>query len=254
MEDAIRRDLPDPDTWNKALDGDRDAFEAAIEPHREALLRNARVAVMARSEKGELPDGTITPEELAGETLVRAFDGRERFDRSRLGFRTWLLALQQRALNRIASDENNYRQRKAISLQEEVPFREEYDAVEEAFYEFNDPFDVTTYDELIPSQSPDDVEIDTRRPLTEDELQFLERSGLDPSTRQVVELHDEFEMPISDVAQVLEQSLSDTAEALNSARVHVRQWLGTTDVRDVTGDESRDSYTGDRIERLDIRD
>lgn len=239
---------PIADQQRALVSGDADAFERAVEPYRELLLRNARTLIRERLSTGELNQDDLTPEELVGETLLRAFSGRERFDPSRMPLQTWLLALQRRALNKIAAQESEYRGRKVISLQEEVPFREDYDAVEEAFYEFNDPFDVTTYDEIIPAQLPDDVEIDTRRPLTEEEVEFLERSGLDPRLQQVIELHDEFDLPLDDVAQILEQSLQDTAEALNAARVHVRQWLGSRDGDDFR-DRSIDSYTGERLDR-----
>jgi len=247
MAEDRTEDRPDEPLWRRAIRGDRDAFEEAVAPYRTILTRAAQTAIAERRATGELAEDVLNAEQLVGETLIRAFDGRERYSPRKMSLRAWLLALQRRALNRMAAAENMYRQRKAISLDEEVPFREDYDAVEETFYEFGDPFDVTTYEELIPAQAPDDVEIDTRRPLTEEELEFLERSGLDPAKRQVVELHDEFDLNLSEVAQIMEQSLQDTAESINSARTFVRQWIGTTDVHDTTGDDEIDSYTGERL-------
>jgi hypothetical protein len=117
--------------------------------------------------------------------------------------------------------------------------------VEESFYEFNDPFDVTTYEELIPAQSPMDVEVDPHSRLSDEERARLAEADLSPQHRQVIELHDEFDLSLSEVAQILERSLHDVAEDVGTARVHVRQWLGSTDVHDVTGDDSMDSYTGE---------
>lgn len=248
MAEEQTADRPDEALWRRAVRGDRDAFEKAVEPYRSMLLKNAQSAIAERRATGELSEDALHTEELVGETLIRAFDGRERYEPRKMSMRAWLLALQRRSLNRLAQTENSYRDRKAISLDEEVPFREDYDAVEETFYEFNDPFDVTTYEELIPAQAPDDVTIDTRRPLTVEELEFLERAGLDPTHRQVVEMHDEFELQLSEVAQIMEQSLRDTAESLNSARAHVRHWIGSTDVNEMTDeDDDIDSYTGERI-------
>jgi DNA-directed RNA polymerase specialized sigma24 family protein len=254
MADSDSGHRPDPHLWQRAVDGDRDAFEQAVAPMRDLLIRNAHSAIEAQTATGALPAGTLNPEELAGETLVRAFEGRAHYS-PRMSLRAWLLGLQQRALTRIAADEAGYRDRKVISLDEEVPFREDYDAVEEAFYEFRHPFDVTTFNDVIPSQAPDDIEIDTRQPLTDEELQYLEQSGLDPSVKQLVQLHDEFEMPLGEVAQILEHSLHDLAESLSSARVHVRQWLGSTDVHDATSDrdDRTDSYTGERLSPNDGR-
>ncbi len=244
MADSPRTARPDPDLWQRALDGDRDAFEEAVAPHREAMLGAARTSVAARKANGELGETALNPEELVGEALVRAFDGRDRYDPGGMSLRAWLLLLQQRALNRIAADEQRYAGQKAISLDEPVPFGDRYDAVEEGFYEFNQPFEVVTYEDLIPAQAPADVEIDARRPLTEEEREFLDRAELRPEQRQVVELHDEFALSLSEVSQILDYSLQDTASALNEARVHVRHWLGSTDVREMTGDDRIDSYTG----------
>src|SRR5690606_39619945 len=95
---------------------------------------------------------------------------------------------------------------------------------------------------------PDDVEIDPRgRPLTQDELDLLESSGLSAEQRQLVEFHDEFELSLPEVAQIMEYSLQDTAEALNEARVHLRQYIGSTDEDDVAEDDPIDSYTGEPI-------
>lgn len=234
--------------WRKAVAGDVDALEQAVAPFRELLLRNARRAIMERRTTGELNEDDLTPEELVGETLLRAYHGRERYPAERMGLDAWLLALQRRALDRIARQEAEYRDRKAISLQEEIPFRADYGAVEEAFYAFDDPFDVTTYDELIPAQAPDDVELDTRRPLAPEELEVLERAGLDPRLQQIVELHDEFELELDEVARILEQSLRNTAEELALARAHVRQWLGSRDAQ-AYHDRTEEAYRGDRPER-----
>ncbi len=217
----------DPTVWQRALLGDRDAFEASVAPHREALTRAARTSIETLSDTEELPTDTLNAEELVGETLLRAFDGRDNFPIGKMRMLSWLLSLQQRALTRIASDENQYRSRKAFSLDEEVAEREDIDGIDDGFFGAVEPFAVTTYEDILPASMPDDIEVDARRSLTKEELQFLEDAGLDPSGRQIVELHDEFDLPISDVAQVLERSLHDVAESLNQARVHVRQWLGT---------------------------
>ncbi len=241
---------PDPDLWQRALDGNRDAFESAIEPHRDTLIDTARRKIAARVAEGDLADRALTAEELAGETLIRAFDGRKRYQPEQMSFRAWLLGLQFRALNRLVRSEQTYNRQKAISLDAEVPATEEQDAVEEEFYEFYQPFDVTTYEEMIPSQQPADVEIDPRgRSLTQDELDYLESSGMSANQRQLVEFHDEFALTLPEIAQIMEYSLQDTAEALGEARVHLRQYIGSTDVDDVAEDEPIDSYTGEPISK-----
>ena len=127
-------------------------------------------------------------------------------------------------------EEARYAARNAVSLDEEVPQNETQDAVEEALYEFRQPFDVTTYENLIAGSAPADVEIafnDGRHSLdqlTEEERAFLEREDLDLSSdaRQVVLFHDEFALTLPEVAQILDYSLKDTAEALSLARTTLR--------------------------------
>ena len=180
--------------------------------------------------------------------MIRAFDHRGNFEPDQMSFRAWLLGIQYRTLNRLIRNEHRYDDQKAISLDEEVPANEDYDAVEEDFYEFRQPFDVTTYEEMIPSQQPEDVEIDPRgRTLSQDELDYLESSGLSAEQRHLIEFHDEFELSLPEIAQIMEYSLQDTAEALGEARMHVRHYIGSTDVELTAEDEPIDSYTGEPV-------
>ncbi len=237
---------PDPGLWQRALDGDRDAFEEALAPYQDTLMDAARRKVSARLADGDLRGRMLTPEELAGAALVRAFDNRARYDPEQMSLRAWLLGIQYRELNRIVRSEKQYDTQKAISLDAEVPVQE-VDGVEEGLYEFYQPFDVTTYEELIPSRQPADVEVDASRVLTQDELNHLGASGLTGERRQIIEFHDEFELSLPEIAQIMEYSLRDTAEALGEARVHLRQYIGSTDVSEVAEDNPIDSYTGEPV-------
>jgi RNA polymerase sigma factor (sigma-70 family) len=246
---------PDDARWQRALDGDRDAFEEAVAPLQDDLLRFARRQVSLQRRLGQLSPDELTPEELAGDGLVTAFDRRAHFDPSRMRFRAWLFGLQHRALVRVLRQEARYAARNAISLDEEVPQNETQDAVEEALYEFRQPFDVTTYENLIAGSAPDDVEIafnDGRHSfaqLNEEERAFVERADLDLSSeaRQVVLFHDEFALTLPEVAQILDYSLKDTAEALNLARATLREQIGSIEEFRDDGDDV-DSYTGDPTE------
>ncbi len=239
---------PPTDLWQRALDGDRDAFEEALAPHRDTLLDAARRALSARIAEGQLRERVLTPEELVGETLLRAFDHRARYEPEQMRMRAWLIGIQYRTLNRLVRAEQRYDEQKAISLDAEVPARREQDAVEEEFYEFRQPFDVTTYEEMIPGSRPADVEVDLRgQTLSREELNQLDAGGLLSEQRQIAEFHDEFELSLPEIAQIIEYSLQDTAEALGEARVHLRQYIGSTDVERTAEDEPIDSYTGEPI-------
>ena len=240
---------PSRELWQRALSGDRDAFTEATAPFQADLMDAARRQIELARADG-LADNALTPEELAGETLVRAYDLRERFDADALGFRAWLLGLQTRSLARLTREDALYAERKAISLDAVVPTGEDQDAVEEAFYEFRQPFDVTTYAELFAETAPEDVELSEDRlaeaRLTDAERDALADAELEPAGRHAVLLHDEFELSLAETAQILDASMKDTAEAVNAARVTLRERLGSTD--DLAGDDpTTDSYTGDPI-------
>ncbi|HEX8298592.1 MAG TPA: sigma factor, partial [Rubricoccaceae bacterium] len=137
--------MPDPsDAWRRALTGDRDAFTEATAPYQETLLTAARRQVQVQREAGTLVESDLTPEELVGETLVRAFDGRAFYDADQMSFRGWLLGLQTRTLARLARDESRHAARSAVSLDEEVPTGANQDTTDEEFWEFHEPFDVLT--------------------------------------------------------------------------------------------------------------
>jgi RNA polymerase sigma-70 factor (ECF subfamily) len=241
--------VPRPELWQRVLDGDSASFEEAIAPLQEALLGAARRQVDIERAAGSLREDALTPEELVGETLLRAFEHRAAFDARKLSFRAWLLGIQHRALARLTADEAGYDARKAISLDEEVPAREEFDDVEEAMYEFRQPFEVTTYEDLVAGSAPDDVEIDLdgrSGPLTEDERALLAEADLAPTARRVALYHGEFELSMEEVAQILNVGLNDAASSFNLARTTLRERILPRDIPEPDG-PAVDSYTGEPL-------
>ena len=247
-------DRPSADVWRRALDGDRDAFEEALAPHLDTLRQAARRQLDVERDVvsgeplaasgGEAP-ADLTPDELVGETMVRAWDHRERFDGDRMGFRAWLLGLQTRSLARVTRRETRYAQRKAVSLDDELPVRPEQDAVEEDFYEFRQPFDVDTYEEVLAGSAPADVTT-LDDDLTDDDRAALADASFDADAAQAVVLHDEFEVSLSEVAQILNASLKDAAAEMNLARETMLSRMGSVD-DDHDDDPAVDSYTGDPL-------
>lgn len=256
MAPSNRTYCPDDALWQRALSGDRDAFEEAVAPLQDDLLRFARRQVNLQRRLGQLTPDDLTPEELAGEGLVAAYDRRDRFDPAQMRFHAWLFGLQHRALARILRQEARYAAQGGVSLNEEVPQNDEtQDAVEEDFYEFRQPFDVTTYESLIAGSAPDDVEITldggrhSLERLTAAERAFIAREdvGLASEPRQAILFHDEFALTLPEVAQILDYSLKDTAEALNLARTTLREQIGSAEDPPDDGDDV-DSYTGEPVE------
>ena len=240
----------DAEAWRRALSGDRDAFTAAVAPHQDGLLAAAERQVEIARASGALPESALNATALVGETLVRAWEHRDRYDERRMGFRAWLLGVQYRAMDKVVRRERLYAERKAVSLSAEVPVSEADDAVEEALYEFRQPFEVVTYADLIAGSQPVDVSLDPEgnEPLTDAEQDALDRAGLSPEARGAVFLHDEMELSIAETAQILDASLKDTAESLNLARVSARQAaLGAAGALPEDPTDATDSYTGDPV-------
>ena len=132
-----------------------------------------------------------------------------------------------------------------MSLDEEIPTNEDQDAVGEQFYEFRQPFDVDTYEEIIASTTPGDLEAgDTD--LTDNQRDALADASFTADARQAVVLHDEFEVSLSEVAQILDASLKQTAASMNLAREGLFARLGS--IEDGHDDDPAvDSYTGDAL-------
>ena len=239
---------PSADTWRRALAGDRDAFEGALAPYHDDLLSAAERLVELHRATGELDEHALNPTELVGETLVRAYENRERYDDDTMGFRAWLLGVQHRALARVMRREARYTQAKGISLDAPIHADDPTDAVGDVLYEFRQPFEVVTYADLVAGSEPIDVDFDPRghEPLTDREQQALASAGLSARTQEAIVLHDEFALTVSEVAQIFDASLKDTAEALNLARASVRERIGSAALLSDPSD-AVDSYTGDPV-------
>lgn len=255
--------MPDPsDAWPRALAGDRDAFEEAVAPYQDTLLDAARRQVDVQRQTGLMSADSLTPEELTGETLVRAYDRRETYDAGRLPLRAWLLGLQTRTLMRLARDEARYDSRTPISLDQPVPTGEDTDAVEEAFYEFREPFDVLTYGDLVPgtiAADADAVEQGTSDLTDDDDNPYGPTDGEAPNAltedaqadrlgraHQALLLHDEFDLSLQEVARIFDASIKDVAENVSAARAGLLERMGSEP--DASGsDPAVDSYTGDPL-------
>ncbi len=246
-------DQPPVEAWRRALSGDRDAFEEALAPYHDDL-RAAADRLLGPSDEDDPDDDArgarydLSPGELVGETFVRAWDLRDRYDADALSFRSWLLGLQARSLARISRADRRYADRKAISLDEELPTGEDQDAVEEDFYEFRQPFDVDTYEEIVVDASAQDPEVEgyDDADLSPEDRDLLADATFPDAPRQATILHDEFDVPLPEVAQIIDASLKDTAAMMNLARAGLLARLGSVDDNH-DDDPTTDSYTGDPL-------
>ncbi len=206
-----KRATKDTSLWQAALDGDRAAFNRLVEPYLDELLRAARRDIRYHRFMKTLRPEDLTPEELVGETLVRAwYSRREKPEAVRL--RAWLLGIQHRVLQKLIERERTERALWAVSLEAPLPPEPLYDD-EESFWEWYQPDDITKWEDVF----PDDV------PLPDEHLAdeaVIDR--LDTVPRQALLLRDVHKLTLPEVAYALRLSVSETVAILREAREQVR--------------------------------
>lgn len=205
------------ENWEKVLEGDdRDAFRRLVDPYMDALLQAARRDLRYYVRNGMLHEGDFTPEELVGEGLIHAWD-RRTVRPSGMPLRSWLLAAQHRASRGLVRNLRKYRREKGLSLDEPVELNPDDQDKQEWFWEWYQPEQELTWEDVTPSRAPADVEVE----LDEDRESLLE----DVESRHALILHDEFEMSLPDVAFTMGQSPNAIAELLDQARAVLRERL-----------------------------
>ncbi|ARA92184.1 hypothetical protein AWN76_002670 [Rhodothermaceae bacterium RA] len=199
--------------WPAVLDGDRTAFHRLIEPHLDELLRAARRDLAYHRQLGDLPPDFVTPEELVGETLLRAWKSRRQRPAG-LSLRAWLLGTQHRVLQKLIRAERLERGLWAVSLEDPLPPEPLFDD-DESFWEWYQPDDLPRWEDAIPDEDaplPDEA--------LEDESAL---GGLEPEPRQVLLLHDRHALTLAEVAVATGRSVRETARLLQEARRKVRR-------------------------------
>lgn len=201
------------DNWQAVLDGDRAAFNQLVEPHLAELVDAARRDIDYHGHLGDLRSGDLEPEELVGETLLRAWRSRRQRPAG-LGLRAWLLGMQHRVLQRLIQVEHLERRLWAVSLEDPVPPPPLFDD-EASFWEWYQPDDATRWEDVIPSDLAPAVEMP--------ELDAEAIRSLSTELRQVLLLHDEHELTLPEVAIATGQSVRQTATLLEQARIRVHE-------------------------------
>jgi len=173
---SMPRDASAEELWLATLRGDRNAFQRLISPHFDELFAAARRDIRYHSAVGDLREDEISPEELVGETLLRAW--RDRYRRPQgLDIRPWLLGLQFRVLTRIVRQEQLLRKLVAVSLEAPVPAEPIYDD-DESFWEWHQPDEMLRWEDVVAAEVAAEVA----------EPAFFEQEvpGLSPLARQVL--------------------------------------------------------------------
>ena len=194
--------------WKAALRGDRAAFQATVAPHLGELLGAARRELSYRVALGNFGADDLTPEELVGEALLRAWQDRYRRPSS-LGVKVWLLALLFRVARDLARREAGLRRIPTDSLEALVPPEPIYDDDEE-FWEWYQPDELTRWEDVVeaPAMTPEEMAAADER---------LTRTP-DPRAREVFLLYELHRVPLSETALALGLSVTETARLLEEAR------------------------------------
>ncbi len=199
--------------WQSVLDGDRAAFNRMVAPFLEELLTAAKRDLGYHRFRGESAAHDITPEELVGETLLRAWASRkERPEGLRL--RAWLLGTQHRVLQKLLQRPRWERDLWAISLDEPLPPEPLYDD-EESFWEWYQPDDIEKWEDVFPDNVPTPEDAFVTREI--------ETYPLDVIERQALLLYDEHKLTMLEIAFALGVPVERAAELIRDARRRIRE-------------------------------
>ena len=187
---------------------ERAAFDGLVAPHLDELLRAARRELRYRIALGELGRDNLSPEELVGETLARAWSDRHRRP-ALLGTRAWLLALLYRAADGIARREARFRRLAPVSLEAKPPPEPFYDD-DESFWEWYQPDEMMRREDAVAEPAA----------LTPEEIVESEEQlrSLAPPARLVYVLHDIHRLSPLEVAQAVDLPPREVLRLLTSAR------------------------------------
>jgi RNA polymerase sigma-70 factor (ECF subfamily) len=216
--------------WQRAMDtGDRDTFQQAARPHIDRLITAARHDLDYYVEQGELHSDDFTPEEIAGETLIYAWDHREKRP-EQVSLEGWLLGTQHRLLRGMVAEAMQYREEKALSLDEQIPADAKAEGEQARFQYGYQPEAEITWEDVTPGPEP----VDVNAPLYAEDGSVPNEATfhLDPDARHAVMMHDEFEMDLVEVAFTMEQSVRETAALLEQARTSLHQRQGAAPTAD----------------------
>ncbi|HVI04584.1 MAG TPA: sigma-70 family RNA polymerase sigma factor [Sphingomicrobium sp.] len=201
---------PDAGAWERCMDGDRQAFQQLILSHLDELFaaaqRDLRYHVMLR----DLRQHDLSPEELVGETLLRAWRDRLRKPAS-LGIRPWLLGLQFRVLTRIVRQERLLQRLVSTSLEAPAPEPPIYDD-DESFWEWFQPDEMVRWEDILSGDAHPDFALD-----------LLDRDvpGLSPLARQVLVLRRVHSLTFAEIASGLRISYERLSQLWREGRTRL---------------------------------
>ncbi len=130
------------------------AFDALVNREMSALLEAARHEVAYYEDVGDFPPGYMSPEELVGAAMIRAWERRKKRPEG-MQPRTWLYLQLFRTADALAGRRRNIQKHETLSSDQVIPddplvLDPLYDDDEE-FYEWFQPDEALKWEDVIPS-------------------------------------------------------------------------------------------------------
>lgn len=199
---------------------DEAAFRELVEPVIPTMLRMARHELTFYLRQRLLDPRDLRPESVVGEALVHSWQRRGECPKD-VSLRGWLLGMQHRVLRDMVERQRQYREDKAISLDETPPLESADSASEDSQEWFRDWYEADgeiSWDDVTPGTTLEEVELSLEQFLDgpEDEEEEAERALM---------MHEGYRMAMPEVAFTMDRSVQDIADLLAKARASNR-WRG----------------------------
>jgi RNA polymerase sigma-70 factor (ECF subfamily) len=202
--------------WVAVLRGDRDAFRALVAARLGDLFEAARRELRYRTALGDLDAGELTPEELVGDVLVRAWQDRQRRP-PHVGLAAWLLATLFRVVTWHVRRARRLKALAGPSLETTLPPGPIYDDDEE-FWEWYQPDEILRWEDVVRDAAA--------TPEAEAAVDEALTRALDPRARELLLLSAVHDVPLREAAAALGLSSRDVTRLLSTARRGIDHMLG----------------------------
>lgn len=188
--------------WQKIKAGDKDAFRRLVEPYLAELRKAAEHEITYHVCVGDLGTGSVSPDDLVAEVLLKAWDERQRKPET-LDLKAWLFGLLHRTADRLVSEEKGTGDLVRVSL--DAPPSDGGAAPG-----WRQPDDFESWEDVIPDP----------RTSADEMIAAVEGQpgSLSEPARRILIMHDRHGISIQQVAFVTGTSVARAQEFLLEAR------------------------------------
>lgn len=205
-------------------ENDEEGFRDMVQEHLPQLLLVAQQEIDYYVFGGFLHRQDLAPEDVVGEGLIHSWDQLEHRPEG-MSLRGWLLGVTYRTIRKLVEQYRVFRNEQAVSLDAPLPINPDNMDIQEWFWEWYQPDSSMTWEDVVPAVEPVDLET----PLYD----VRDALALDPDARHVLMMHDEFDVPLEEVAFTMNRAVVETAELIDQARATLRQRLASSEPAEV---------------------